>query len=97
MLGKWGQRCEVRLYVFVLMDHHCHLVLELTEANLSRAGQWFKLGCGAWFKRRPGRRWTFLAFQEAKKCVAILRGIGVALKLQWGGRETSRELRFSCR
>jgi REP element-mobilizing transposase RayT len=55
LLGELVERFGLRLHAFVLMDNHYHLLLELTEANLSRAGQWLNLSYGVWFNRRHGR------------------------------------------
>src|SRR5215207_2802568 len=46
---------RIRLHVFVLMDNHYHLILELTEANLSRAVQWLNVSYSVWFNRRRQR------------------------------------------
>jgi REP element-mobilizing transposase RayT len=43
------------LHAFVLMDNHYHLLVELREANLSRAAQWLNLSYSVWFNRRHGR------------------------------------------
>jgi len=37
------------------MDNHFHLLLELTEANLSRSLQWLKVSYSMWFNRRHSR------------------------------------------
>lgn len=39
LLGGMVFRFKVRLHCFVLMENHYHLLLELSEANLSRAVQ----------------------------------------------------------
>jgi len=46
---------RVRLHAFVLMDNHYHLILELGEANLSRAVQWLNVSYSIWFNRRHRR------------------------------------------
>jgi len=43
LLAEMASRFGVRLHCFVLMDNHYHLMLELREANLSRAAQWLNL------------------------------------------------------
>ena len=48
-------RFQVRLHAFVLMDNHYHLMIELTEANLSRAMQWLNVSYSVWFNRRYTR------------------------------------------
>src|SRR5450756_3004686 len=40
LLAEMVARFRLRLHAFVLMDNHYHLIVELTEPNLSRAGQW---------------------------------------------------------
>src|SRR2546428_3018220 len=39
LLAEWVSRFQVRLHAFVLMNNHYHLLVELSEPNLSRAGQ----------------------------------------------------------
>lgn len=55
LLGEMVSRFGVRLHTYVLMDNHYHLMLELTEPNLSRAGQWLNVSYSVWFNRRHGR------------------------------------------
>ncbi len=43
ILAEMVTRFRVRLHVFVLMDNHYHLLLELAEANLSRSVQWLNV------------------------------------------------------
>jgi REP element-mobilizing transposase RayT len=40
-LGEKGQRFEIELFAYVLMNNHYHLLLCIPRANLSRAMQWF--------------------------------------------------------
>jgi hypothetical protein len=40
IIVKMVARYRVRFHGFVLMDHHSHLLLELSETNLSWAAQW---------------------------------------------------------
>jgi hypothetical protein len=49
------EQFRVGLHAFVLMDNHYHLLLELTEPNLSRTGQWLNVSYSVWFNRRHGR------------------------------------------
>ena len=37
LFAPWRKRFRLRLHACVLMDNHYHLLLETTEANLSRA------------------------------------------------------------
>ena len=46
----------VRLHAYVLMSNHYHLLVEITEANLSRAIHWLNVSYTVWFNRRHGRR-----------------------------------------
>src|SRR5438876_9335484 len=55
LLAEMVDRFHVRLHGYVLMDNHYHLILELREANLSRAAQWLNLSYSVWFNRRHGR------------------------------------------
>ncbi len=45
----------LRLHVYVLMSNHYHLLLELTETNLSRAIHWLNVSYTVWVNRRRGR------------------------------------------
>lgn len=49
------RRFGVRLHAYVLMDNHYHLLLELTEPDLSRAVQWLNVSYSIWFNRRHRR------------------------------------------
>lgn len=62
-------RFRVRLHCFVLMDNHYHVMLELTETNLSRAVQWLNVSYSVWFNRRHGRSGHL--FQGRFKSVAV--------------------------
>ena len=62
-------RFRARLHCYVLMDKHYHLVLELTEANLSRAVQWLNVSYNVWYNRRRGRSGHL--FQGRFKSVAV--------------------------
>jgi len=64
-------RFRVRLHCYVLMDNHYHLMLELTEANLSRAAQWLNVNYSVWFNRRHQRCGHL--FQGRFKSVALAR------------------------
>jgi hypothetical protein len=46
---------NLALHTYVLMDNHYHLLVELREANLSRAVQWLNVSYSVWFNRRHGR------------------------------------------
>jgi hypothetical protein len=49
------ERFGVVLHAYQLMDNHYHLIVELTEKNLSRAGQWLNVSYSSWFNRRHRR------------------------------------------
>ena len=55
LLAETVGRFHLRLHGFVLMDNHYHLIVELNEANLSRAGQWLNVSYSVWFNRRHKR------------------------------------------
>ncbi|HNQ88253.1 MAG TPA: transposase [Verrucomicrobiota bacterium] len=69
VLAEMVLRYRVRLHGFVLMDNHYHLLLELTEANLSRAVQWVNVSYSVWFNRRHERSGHL--FQGRFKSVAV--------------------------
>ncbi len=41
LLGELTERFAIEIYAYVLMETHYHLLLKTTEANLSKAMQWF--------------------------------------------------------
>jgi REP element-mobilizing transposase RayT len=55
ILSEMVARFRVRAHAYVLMDNHYHLLLELTDANLSRAVQWLNVSYSVWFNRRHTR------------------------------------------
>src|SRR6266498_2435192 len=55
VLAEMTRRFGVRLHAYVLMDNHYHLLLQLTEPNLSRAVQWLNVSYSIWFNRRHRR------------------------------------------
>jgi putative transposase len=75
LLGELVARFRVRLHAFVLMDNHYHLLVELTEPNLSRTGQWLNVSYSVWFNRRYGRSGHL--FQGRFKSVVVD-------PIQWG-------------
>ncbi|MCS1410743.1 MAG: hypothetical protein M2R45_03938 [Verrucomicrobia subdivision 3 bacterium] len=50
----------VRLYLFCLMNHYFHLLLETPQANLSRFMQSLNAAHTVYFNRRHGRPWPSL-------------------------------------
>jgi putative transposase len=71
VIAQMVLRFRVRLHCFVLMDNHYHLLLELSEPNLSRAVQWLNVSYSVWFNRRHGRSGHLL--QGRFKSVAVSR------------------------
>lgn len=69
LVAEMVSRFRVRLHGYVLMANHDHLLLELTEANLSRAVQWLGVSYSVWFNRRHGRSGHL--FQGRFKSVAV--------------------------
>ncbi len=64
-------RFRVRVHCYVLMGNHYHVLLDLIEANLSRAVQWLNVSYSVWFNRRHGRSGHLL--QGRFKSVAVSR------------------------
>src|SRR6266536_3633889 len=69
LIAEMVVRFHLRVHCFVLMDNHYHLVVELTEANLSRAVQWLNVSYSVWFNRRHPRSGHL--FQGRFKSVAV--------------------------
>ena len=55
LLPVMVERFRCRLYAYVLMENHFHLLLETLEENLSRALQWLNVSYSVWFNRRYQR------------------------------------------
>ena len=55
VLAEAIERFGLHLHGWVLMDNHYHVLLEITEANLSRAMQWLNVSYTVWFNRRHQR------------------------------------------
>ena len=64
-------RFRLRVHAYVLMNNHYHLMVELGEANLSRAFQWLNVSYSVWFNRRHERSGHL--FQGRFKSVVICR------------------------
>jgi REP-associated tyrosine transposase len=74
------------------MDNHDQLIVELTEPNLSRAGQWLNVSYSSWFNRRHRRSGHL--FQGRFKSVAVDPvGWGLALSRYAGQRMCGMRLR----
>ena len=54
LLAETVERFKLRLFAYVFMSNHYHLVLEAPQGNLSRAMQWLNVSYSAWFNRRHG-------------------------------------------
>lgn len=55
LLGETCQKFDIKLYAFVLMPNHFHLMLSTPQANLSRAMHWLKTSYTVWLNRRRER------------------------------------------
>jgi REP element-mobilizing transposase RayT len=55
LLAETVELFRLRLHAFVLMDNHYHLLVELTEPNLSRAIHWLNVSYSVWFNRKHTR------------------------------------------
>jgi len=73
LLAPWQERFRLRLHAYVLMDNHYHLLLETSEANLSRAMQWLNVSYTVWFNRRHQRAGHLL--QGRFKAVLVERTV----------------------
>ncbi len=71
LLAEMVGMYRLRLHAYVLMDNHYHLLVELTEANLSRAIQWLQVSYSMWFNRRHGRSGHL--FQGRFKSILVQR------------------------
>lgn len=54
LLADWVERFAIGLHAYVLMDNHYHLLVQLSEPNLSAAMQWLGVSYTVWFNRRHG-------------------------------------------
>ena len=55
LLGLMSERYDVRIWSYVLMRNHWHVLLKPSEPNLSRAMQWLGLSYAGAFNRRHQR------------------------------------------
>lgn len=79
LMAEARTRFRLRLHVYVLMDNHYHLLVELQEANLSQAMQWLNVSYSVWFNRRHQRSGHL--FQGRFKSVVVSReewGLGLS-------------------
>lgn len=71
LLEEAVERFRWRLHVYVLMDNHYHLLVELTEVNLSQALQWLNVSHSVWFNRKHQRSGHL--FQGRFKSIVVSR------------------------
>lgn len=55
LLKNSCERFNLKVYAFVLMSNHAHLMLETCDANLSDAMHWIKTSYSVWFNRSRNR------------------------------------------
>ena len=55
LLPEVQERLGLRIFAYVMMENHYHVVLAAPELNLSRAMQWLQTSYSMWFNRRHGR------------------------------------------
>jgi len=55
LLGELGERFDLGVLAYVLMDNHYHLLVETRRANLSQAMHWLQVSYTVWFNRRHER------------------------------------------
>ena len=55
LLGALSERYGIEVWAYVLMGNHYHVVLETTEANLSRAMQWLGVTYSVHYNRKYRR------------------------------------------
>ena len=71
LMAEARTRFGLRWHVYVLMDNHYHLMVELQEANLSQAMQWLNVSYSVWFNRRHRRSGHL--FQGRFKSIVVSR------------------------
>jgi putative transposase len=55
LMAEAQRRFRLRIFAYVLMDNHVHLIVQTPDANLSRAMQWLKVSYSMWFNAEYGR------------------------------------------
>ena len=78
LLEGLAERHRVRVFAYVLMDNHYHLLLGLREENLSAAMRWLNLSYSVWFNLRH-RRAGYLFQGRFKSVLAEPAAWGVRL------------------
>ncbi len=51
-IAKYIERYRARLYAYVIMDNHCHLLIEVADMPLSKIMQLIQQTYTAWYNRR---------------------------------------------
>lgn len=55
ILKETSDRFEIKIYAFVLMTNHFHLMIQTPLGNLSQAMHWLKTSYTVWLNRKRGR------------------------------------------
>jgi len=55
LIAEAQSRFRLRIFAYVLMDNHVHLIVQTPDANLSRAVQWLKVSYSMWFNAKYDR------------------------------------------
>ena len=55
LMAEAHVRFRLRIFAYVLMDNHVHLIVQTPDANLSRAVQWIKVSYSMWFNAKYRR------------------------------------------
>jgi REP-associated tyrosine transposase len=55
LLAQMVSQYRFRLHAYVLMPNHYHLLVEISQDNLSRGMQWLNVSYSQWFNRRHRR------------------------------------------
>jgi len=69
LLRELVERFRICLHAYVLMDNHFHLLIQISELNLSVTMQWLNLSYSVWFNRGYGRSGHL--FQGRYKAVVV--------------------------
>jgi len=70
LLDRYRERFGCRLYAYILLSNHLHLLLETPRANVSRFMQCLGTSYVAYFNRRYKRRGTLFEGRYRSDCVA---------------------------
>src|SRR5206468_4237132 len=55
LLAQMVSQYGFQLHTYVLMPNHYHLLIEISQDNLSRGMQWLNVSYSQWFNRRHQR------------------------------------------